>query len=98
LKFNFYINKNYDNFIYNVQFALLEYFNFPLSVYTTFSKDHNGKAIVESIRGTAALAENLTKYRNYILDDDLFVQRIPNLVQENLRKTFLQFWMSRAAL
>jgi DNA-binding CsgD family transcriptional regulator len=86
LKFNFYINKNYDNFIYNVQFALLEYFNFPLSVYTTFSKDHNGKAIVENIRGTAALAENLVKYRNYILDDDLFLQRIPNLVQENPQK------------
>ncbi|MDR0377333.1 MAG: LuxR C-terminal-related transcriptional regulator [Spirochaetaceae bacterium] len=83
LKFSFYINKNYDNFICNVQFALLEYFNFPLSVYTTFSKDHNGKVIVESIRGTATLAENLAKYRNYIMDDDLFIQRIPNLVQEN---------------
>jgi DNA-binding NarL/FixJ family response regulator len=86
LKFSFYINKNYDNFIYNVQFALLEYFNFPLSVYTTFSKDHNGKAIVEDIRGTAALVENLVKYRNYIMDDDLFLQRIPNLVQENPQK------------
>ncbi|MDR0760969.1 MAG: hypothetical protein LBF74_12830, partial [Treponema sp.] len=83
LKFSFYINKNYDNFIYNVQFALLEYFNFPLCVYTTFSKDHNGKVIVESIRGTASLGENLAKYRNYIMDDDLFIQRIPNLVQEN---------------
>jgi DNA-binding CsgD family transcriptional regulator len=86
LKFSFYINKNYDNFVHSVQFALLEYFNFPLSVYTTFGKDHNGKTIVESIRGTAALTENLAKYRNYILDDDLFVQRIPNLVQENPRK------------
>ena len=86
LKFSFYINKNYDNFIQSVQFALLEYFNFPLSVYTTFSKDHNGKTIVENIRGTTALMENLTKYRNYILMDDLFVQRIPNLVQENPQK------------
>jgi DNA-binding CsgD family transcriptional regulator len=86
LKFGFYINRNYDNFIQSVQFALLEYFNFPLSVYTTFGRDLNGKAIVESIRGTAALEENLAKYRNYMVDDDLFVQRIPNLVQENPRK------------
>jgi DNA-binding CsgD family transcriptional regulator len=86
LKFSFYINKNYDNFINSVQFALMEYFNFPLSVYTTFSKDHNGKSIVETIRGTAALTENLAKYRDHIWENDLFAQRIPALVQENPRK------------
>jgi DNA-binding CsgD family transcriptional regulator len=86
LKFNFYINKNYDNFIPSVLFALREYFDFPLIVYTTFSKDHNDKVILESIRGTAALTENLAKYRNHILADDPFVQRIPNLVQENPQK------------
>jgi DNA-binding CsgD family transcriptional regulator len=86
LKFNFYINKNYDSFIPGVQFALREYFGFSLSVYTTFSKDHNGKTILESIRSTAAWTENIIKYRKDILEGDLFVQRIPNLVQENPQK------------
>jgi DNA-binding CsgD family transcriptional regulator len=86
LKFNFYINKNYDNFISGVQFALWEYFGFPLTVYTTFSKGPNGKAVLESIRSTASLAEDLIKYRHDILEDDPFVQRIPNLVQENPKK------------
>jgi DNA-binding CsgD family transcriptional regulator len=86
LKFSFFINKGYENFIDSVQFALSEYFNFTLSVYTTFNKDHNDRTFVESIKSTTAQPEDLLKYRDSYYRSDLFVKRIPYLVHENARK------------
>lgn len=76
LKFNSFINKDFDHYIPNILYALEEYFGLRLTAYTVVNRDAQDKTYVESIHSNAILPEVLTRYQNSYFDTDLFNQRL----------------------
>ena len=88
LKFNGYINKNYDNFIQNVLFAVEQYIGFPLTTYNLFGVSSEGKAISDRIYSNVFPQQWLQRYQESIYQEDLFLTRISFLRASTEGKAF----------
>lgn len=76
IKFDFFINKDFNNFHNNVLFGMEEFFGFSLTVYTYFNKDSKGELYVEDIVSNNVADEGLIRYKQQTFRGDLFVQQI----------------------
>ncbi|MDR2156382.1 MAG: LuxR C-terminal-related transcriptional regulator [Clostridiales Family XIII bacterium] len=89
LKFSAFITKDFEKFSDNVLFALDEFFQFPLTVYTVFNEDLSGALFVEKIQSNSICPEGLHAYRHGGVRSDLFVQRVHHGVQGTIQKNVI---------
>lgn len=90
IKFDFFINKNMENFSDNVLFAMETFFDFPLTVYTLFNRDSYGKQYVEKIFSRNISEDGLIQYQRKTFESDLFVQQVERSRQGNLHKNLVK--------
>lgn len=90
IKFDFFINKDFNNYHNNILFGIEEFFGFSLTVYTYFNKDSKGEIYVENIVSNNVSDEGLTRYKQQIFKDDLFVQQINRNRHDALYKNLVK--------
>ena len=75
LKFNLFINANYERFISRVLFYIQENFGYQLLAYTIFNKNSKGEIYVEEIYSESFHADSLQNYKNRHYKSDLFFEK-----------------------